>query len=444
MLRELGYVSATHRVLPFLLIAIASFVSFLALGMPVAVGIAMMITLAVCRGIAFLNALCISRCRIDIDVSGRSEDDRLIVVVKIENPSPFPIYMVEASVEHSPHLRLLEGSKSFLAVVPPHGAVEAKLIFEARVGKHYVGPLNVCTRDPLGLFRSKVMRLGPIKEVSISPRISEVVVRKLFVKTRSSGVVRSREPGLGIEFFSVREFRPGDDLRRIDWKHYAATRRLIVKEMEREAFQSVLFLIDATSPMLYGPRKNTPLEHVLRIVASISRYLALRGDIQAVLVYSRKGITLSKLGRGRRAFEEVLRVLSSIELDLEPIDDEERSRLLLESIRKLVGILPRERNAIFIFTSSGGSQYFEALKNAVTSLSSLGNAVYVVIPMTILYQIADLPKWSYLALRVKTYEVLKREQSFAARLRRYGAKTIVAFPHQLPSTIVTIIDRLSS
>ncbi len=444
MLKELGYVTATHRAIPLLLIAVSAFVLSLVLNVPIALSVSMMMAVAVCRGIAFLNALCLVRCRIDIDVSGRSEDDELNVVIRMENRSVIPIYLAEISLEHSPHLRLVRGSKSFVVTLPPRGVVEIRLAFEARVGKHFVGPLNACVRDPLGLFRSRIIRIGPTKEVLITPRVTEAYIRKLFVRTRSSGVVRSREPGMGIEFHSVREFRPGDDLRRVDWKHFAASRRLIVKEMEREAFQSVIFLVDATSAMLYGPRKNTPLEHVLRVVASISRYLALRGDVQGVLIYSRKGITFSGLWRGRRAFEEILKSLASVELDTEPLYDDERAELLDKSVKFLVAELPRERNAVFIFTSSGEDRYFDALRNAVLKLSSLGNVVYVVIPMTIMYQISGLPRWSYLALRVKTYEILKREQSFAQKLRRYGARTVAAFPHQLPSTIIEIIDRLSS
>ncbi len=436
------HIHPTHRLAPILALAITLIVIPSIHGGPITIGIALFLLIATCRGIASLQALALSRCEYRIEAEGRSEDDHVKVRIIIENRSYVPILLAEVSLKHSPHLKLVEGFKAALIPIPPKGSTVLELSFEPRIGKHSIGPIDIVVRDPLGLFRSSPITINIVKEVHIAPRVSEVYIRKLLARTRSSGVTRSKEPGTGVEFYSVREFRPGDDLRCIDWKHYAATMRLVVKEMERESFQSVLFVVDATPNTLYGPRKNTPLEHVLRIVASVSLYLSRRGDLQGVVVYSFKGVMATGLRRGKKAFEEILRVLSSIELDLSPMADSERAKVLTQAIKKVISLLPRERNAIFILTTSGGKNYLETLSAEVSRLISLGNEVYVILPLAILYQAEDLPKWAKLAFRVKTYEILKKEMEFAGDLRRRGAKVITAIPQYIPRTIVEIIERM--
>ncbi len=443
-LTELTHVEPTHRLAALTLLASA----FVALSIfnrnTLAIGIALFLLIACCRGMVTIEASAITRCSFSIEVVGRSEDEELRVRVRIENRSLAIIPFAEISIEHSPHLRLVKGSKVVLATIPPRSSIVVELSFDPRVGKHWIGPVTIVVRDPLGLFRSQPIKVNVVKEVMITPRVSEAQLRRILVKTRSSGVVRSREPGTGVEFFSVREYRPGDDLRRVDWKHFAATSRLVVKELERETFQSVAFVIDATSPTLLGPRKSTPLEHVLRIVSSLSLYLSRRGDLQMVLVYSKRGVTCSRLVRGRSAFKEVLGVLSSIELDTEETSEEDRCRALSEAVKKLVSALPRERNVVFMFTVSGGDRYLDALVKAITTISSLGNVVYVVLPLATLYQEQDLPKWARLVFRVKAYEALKREESFARKLRSKGVKVVVSLPQYIPMTIASIIERMAA
>ncbi len=439
-----AHISPTHRVSAVILLASALMVLSLLRHAFLYASVSLFLLIACCRGIASLEASALARAHVHIEAIGRTEGDEVLVSVVIENTTLVPIPIAEIAVDHSPHLRLVKGSKLVLACVPPRSRIAIYLSFEPRIGKHWIGPLRASVRDPLGMFRSSEFSVGSRIYVRIAPKVSEATIRRLLVRTRSSGFVRGREPGTGVEFYSVREYRPGDDLRRVDWKHFAATSRLVVKEMERESYQSVLFLVDATPRMLYGPRKNTPLEHTLRIVASLSMYLARRGDLQSVIVFQRKGLASSSLSRGRRAFNEVMHVLSSIELDTEPLDDSDRASLLMRAVRKAISMLPRERNAVFIFTSSGSREYLDALCNAITKLSSMGNIVYVVLPLVTLYQATDLPKWAKLAFTVKTYELVKLEEEFASSLRQRGAKVIIAMPQFIPATIASIIERIAS
>ncbi len=445
-LPEIGtvHISATHRVTAIMFLAAALIVMALLVGCAsLYPGIALLMLIASLRGYTTIATLALTKLRVRTEAMGRVEGERIEVVLTLENRSWIPIAIVEISISYSPHLKLIEGSRAGIAVIPPHSAIEYRAIFAGRVGKHQVGPLKAVVRDPLGLFRSREIELGSPIELKIVPRTSEAVLRRLLVHTRSTGITRAKEPGLGVEFHSVREYRPGDDIRRVDWKHFAASRRLVIKEMEREAFQSILFVLDATPPMFYGPYGTTPFEHTARVIATIARYLSTRGDLMALLAYSTRGIiTSGRMSRGRIGYEEVLSTITSIEFDTSYVDDKERGQILENALEKIVEILPRERNLVFLFTTAGGSTYLEAVTHILSKLRLLGNEVYVVIPIITAYEVKGLNGWAQAIYRVKTFEKMKQELDFAKQLRRRGIKTLALGPQYLPQTVIRIIESM--
>lgn len=69
-----------------------------------------------------------------------------------------------------------------------------------------------------------------------------------------SGLHRSPHHGLSIEFAQYRGYVPGDDLRRLDWRVYARTGRLTVKEHETESNLTACLVVDGSSSMqVAGP-----------------------------------------------------------------------------------------------------------------------------------------------------------------------------------------------
>jgi len=440
---ETLHVRPTQRAALLLVVALSIIVmSVLTGSQAYGVGIALVLLCASMSGYATLATLAMSRCSVSIEVLGRLEGDPIEARIAIENRGPIPIAFAEIAIDYSPHLRLREGPRAALLAIPPRSRVEMRLVFEGRVGRHYVGPIRAVVRDFLGLYRSIEIVVGERTEFRVYPRVSEVVMRRLVVRTRSVGITRSREPGLGIEFHSVREYRPGDDPRRVDWKHFAATRRLVVKEMEREEFLSLLFLVDATPPMFFGPYGYTPFEHVARIVASIARYVSMKGDLMGIVVATRGACIARGMARGRRGFSEVLRGLSETPFDVDRSSEEERCIAIQRCFRKALEILPRERNLVLAFTVSGGPSYFETLRDCARRMASMGNEVVVVVPISVEYEARGLDPWSQTIYRIKTYTMAREEMEFARRLRRAGVKTIALLPRHIPQRVVSIIESL--
>src|ERR1700744_459991 len=67
-----------------------------------------------------------------------------------------------------------------------------------------------------------------------------------------SGLHRSPLHGLSVEFADYREYAPGDDLKRLDWRAYARSNRYYIKRYEEETNFRATLLVDASASMRYG------------------------------------------------------------------------------------------------------------------------------------------------------------------------------------------------
>lgn len=83
---------------------------------------------------------------------------------------------------------------------------------------------------------------------------------------------RTRDFGASNEFIEHRDYQQGDEIRRIDWRVFARTKRLFVKRFEMEANMRVHFLLD-TSDSMRVPAMNrlpTKLDLASTVVGAVS------------------------------------------------------------------------------------------------------------------------------------------------------------------------------
>ncbi|MEY2459925.1 MAG: hypothetical protein QOG30_1755, partial [Acidimicrobiaceae bacterium] len=115
----------------------------------------------------------------------------------------------------------------------------------ARRGVYEVGPLVAVASDPLGLSERETIVTEPF-ELLVHPRIEFVSDRPL---TRQFEDPPIRPPiskpwPSGLEFYGMREYKPGDDLRRIVWRATARTGTVMVREAEQGITDHVTVLLD--------------------------------------------------------------------------------------------------------------------------------------------------------------------------------------------------------
>jgi uncharacterized protein (DUF58 family) len=115
----------------------------------------------------------------------------------------------------------------------------------ARRGVYQVGPLVAVAADPLGLSRRETIVAEPF-ELLVHPSLELVSDRPL---TRQFEDPPIRPPvskpwPSGLEFYGMREYKPGDDLRRIVWRATARTGRVMVREAEQGITDHITIVLD--------------------------------------------------------------------------------------------------------------------------------------------------------------------------------------------------------
>jgi uncharacterized protein (DUF58 family) len=107
-------------------------------------------------------------------------------------------------------------------------------------------------------------------------RISSLeLVARTVVEGFISGLHRSPHLGFSVNFAEYRAYRPGDDIRRIDWKVFARLDKFYVKEYEGETNTSIYLLVDCSRSMAYSTHGLLKLEYAQFLAASLG-YFAFR------------------------------------------------------------------------------------------------------------------------------------------------------------------------
>jgi uncharacterized protein (DUF58 family) len=157
---------------------------------------------------------------------------------------------------------------------------ESRLVFEFPSpprANYQIGPLIVRVRDPLGLYLQEV-RLES-ENLSVMPRPERLRRANLRPRHVGSwpGIILSKMLGGGTEFYSLREYVPGDDPKRINWKASARNGSLIINETEAERVTDVMVVLD-TDVTFFGPTEGEMFERGIHAAASISVSLLRLGN----------------------------------------------------------------------------------------------------------------------------------------------------------------------
>jgi uncharacterized protein (DUF58 family) len=98
-----------------------------------------------------------------------------------------------------------------------------------------------------------------------------------------SGIHSIRSTGFSVEFEEHREYSPGDEIRRIDWKALGKFDRYFIKEYEDETNLRAYLLLDSSASMDYSSDGMTKFDYGCTLTASLA-YLILRQQDAAGLV----------------------------------------------------------------------------------------------------------------------------------------------------------------
>ena len=139
----------------------------------------------------------------------------------------------------------------------------------------------------------KITKSGiPINVGGLEKVMQESVTTALFLSDyfRLNLIYLQLISGKGLDFDRIRQFQPGDDPRRIDWKVYAKTQKLSSRVYKEERKFNIVLVLDTSDSMLLGTTAKTKAEYAA-VIAGALAYAALdAGDqVSVVLLNEDKG-----------------------------------------------------------------------------------------------------------------------------------------------------------
>src|SRR4029079_10588579 len=117
-------------------------------------------------------------------------------------------------------------------------------------------------------------------------RIGRLEIRaRHIVEGLLSGMHRSPYFGQSVEFLQHREYVPGDDLRRVDWKVWAKQDRLYIKQYEEDTNLRCCMLVDVSACMEYGSGAMTKYDYAVTSAAALAYLLMRQQDAVGCAVF---------------------------------------------------------------------------------------------------------------------------------------------------------------
>jgi uncharacterized protein (DUF58 family) len=200
-------------------------------------------------------------------------------------------------------------------------------------------------------------------------QISDLMLRsRRLVEGAISGQHRSPFHGFNVEFAEYREYTPGDDLRRLDWRVFARSDRHYIKQYEEESNVRVTFIVDASNSMNYRA-STTPLskfDYGATLVVSLAMMLVRQQDPVGFVLFDEAATTILPPA----ATQAQLMVMSDLLQKCQPSRKTELGGLLRSLCDRL-----RRRNMIIIVSDLFTD--LESVWDGLNRLRFLGHEVLV-------------------------------------------------------------------
>jgi uncharacterized protein (DUF58 family) len=120
-------------------------------------------------------------------------------------------------------------------------------------------------------------------------RLESMAVRaRVIVEGAFAGMHQNPHAGASIEFSEHKEYAPGDDIRRIDWKAVGRVDRYYIKRFEDETEMRTFLLVDASASMGYARKQVSKLAYASYLAAALAYLLARQGDPAGLLVFDER------------------------------------------------------------------------------------------------------------------------------------------------------------
>lgn len=206
---------------------------------------------------------------------------------------------------------------------------ETQCLVETRQrGVFSMGPASVFSTDPLGL-QTFFRKMPLVSELVVYPAV--LPLRNFWMTGGAAGWrggANALVRGDGDDFYGVREYGPGDELRRVHWRTTARTGKLAVTEYAQGVTLDVTVALD----LYEGAYKGTGSDERSALETAVSLAATLLADLL------RRGHSVRLLSAGSRDGSPAARSVEDMPLFLERL-----ARVKADSLQPLADVLAEDQ-----------------------------------------------------------------------------------------------------
>ncbi len=197
------------------------------------------------------------------------------------------------------------------------------------------------------------------------------LVARTVVEGYMSGQHRSPHRGSASEFAQHRQYVHGDEMRHVDWKIFAKSDRLVVKEFIEETNFDCHLLVDASESMGFASGRWSKFDYARWCAASLAYLVLSQRDSSGLVVFDEEARNKVPPGSGPAQQADIIRVLE---------ESEPSGETRVGDVLSWVGTRLRRRGIVIVF-----SDFLDDLDRVVGGLRRLRHAGHE----AILFQILD-------------------------------------------------------
>ncbi len=136
------------------------------------------------------------------------------------------------------------------------------------------------------------------------------LVARIVVEGLVSGLHRSPFHGYSAEFSQYRHYRPGDDLKYVDWKLLARTDRVYTKQFRETTNMAATIVLDTSGSMAF-PMAMSKFRYAVIVSAALAHIISAQGDAVGLVA----GPRFIPARAGRHNLRALLAALSGVEAE---------------------------------------------------------------------------------------------------------------------------------
>jgi uncharacterized protein (DUF58 family) len=186
-------------------------------------------------------------------------------------------------------------------------------------------------------------------------KIRQIEMRTVrLVEDLMAGQYHSVFKGRGMDFDEVREYQPGDEVRRIDWNVTARTGVAHIKKYIEEREMTVMLLVDASASGATGSINQSKRELAAELAAVFAFSAVRNNDKVGLLLFTDGAERFIRPGKGRK---HVLRIIGEV-LTYQPVS---RGTDLTSALQHINRAMTR-RTVVFVLSDFMDEGFERALK----------------------------------------------------------------------------------